>query len=43
MKKSVILQKKLQISNATQAYKYEDKIIYRTFDVVDKADYVISP
>lgn len=27
------------ISNATSAYKYEDKNIYRTFDVVDKADY----
>lgn len=27
------------ILNATSAYKYEEKDIYRTFDVVDKADY----
>lgn len=26
------------ISNATSAYKYEDKNIYRTFNVVDKTD-----
>lgn len=25
--------------NATSAYKYEEKNIYRTFDVVEKADY----
>lgn len=26
------------ILNATSAYKYEDKNIYRTFNVVDKTD-----
>lgn len=36
--KSVIL-KNAPILNATSAYKYEEKNIYRTFDVVDKADY----
>lgn len=38
-----ITKKKAQISNATQAYKYEDKIIYRTFDVVKQIMLCISP
>lgn len=43
LKKSVILKKQTTktyapILNATSAYKYEDKNIYRTFNVVDKTD-----